>query len=89
MPSIITDLCKIIKKEIDTQGKKRAPPSGSASSLSYSLAIDHEVQKLVDVLFLVRDDLQLRNLTIGENISQRHILTKLGLQIQSVSFTGN
>ena len=32
------------------------------------LAVDHEGQQFIDILFLISNDLQFRNLTVGENI---------------------
>ena len=57
-------------------------------TLLLSSTVNHEVQQLVYVFLLRSNDLQLRNLPIGEDIGQRYILAQLGLKIQSVSLAG-
>ena len=53
------------------------------------LAVDHEGQQFIDILFLISNDLQFRNLTVGENICKGYILAQFGFQIQSVALSRN
>src|SRR5699024_1925313 len=51
-----------------------------------ALAVHHIFYQFINILRLISYNLQLRDLSAGEDIRHRYILGQLGLQVQSVSF---
>ena len=79
----------ILSKYLLKKGCRKSIASGQPGFLMYSAVVHHKRNQTVDIFLFVSNYFQLRDLPIRKNICHGYILAQLGLQVQSVTLSGN